>query len=668
MPKGSNENERGSAANDLSFANKNSMADPLAKWDEFFTPLIHQAELKSAIDCSDWKTIWKIYTSMLNNKPLGVDDRDLLLQQAYQFGSNGLYKKGALIYSLLHVSDSCPAFVYRNLAVLLRNLQAWQCALEVIDKYLLFNPNCSSGMNTKGILCSDLGMHKQALAWFSSSLKISPDSGEAHLNIANEYHILADIDNAYLHSCTSLALSEINLCTPLLGDHYMHLRRVCDFAKIESLDWWRVLKYMPYNVQQYYFLQYLVLVESEQECITMHSILCDWGTHQPEQIGLTVSMGKSDDKVCNLQKDLGKDVLAIGFVSGDFRDHSVARFIWPLFKYIDRSRIKLICFSTCSMTGDHWQNKFIESADLFIDVTSLSPYQMLSLIQAHKIDILFDLTGFTKGSRTRLFSLRLAPIQISWLGYPGTTGLKTMDYIFVDKFLRPVSHTCFSERFAVTAGTSICFSEMDNVPISLVCPQEKRGYITFGSLNNPYKFTRKMFKVWAAVMKEVPDSVIYFVRREYNSYYLRSNIVSAFGGEGICDNRIYFYDNRSAGRHYLDCYNEIDICMDTFPVTGGTTTVDSLWMGVPVISLEGIALHQRIGSSILRQSGLDCLVAQTVDQYINLSVQLSHDLSIRKHYRENLREHIKNSLLCDEVQFADDFSLCMKSIYKEHAS
>ncbi len=667
MPKGSRKDKKGFASDNFSLVdNKRGTSSLLGQWSDFFEPSDFHADLKTAINYSDWTTIWEIYKTMLSKTHLTDNDCEQLLKLAYEFGINGNYKKSTLLYSLVYASEICPISVYRNLAVLLRNLQAFQCGLEVIDKYLAIKPNCRFGMNTKGILCSDLGMHQQALVCFSKALEGCFDYADAHVNIANEYNILANIDKSYYHSSLSIALGKVRLDSPILGDHFILLRRVCAHDKIASLDWWKVLRYIPFNCQQFYFLQYLVLAESEQDCRSMYEIVCEWGTNQPDQIGLKIPDNNSLDKVSVLKKKSDQDPLIIGFVSGDFRDHSVARFIWPLFKHIDRKRIKLVCFSTLCVSGDEWQNRFIQSADLFVDISSFSPYQLLSSVRSNKIDILFDLTGFTKGSRTRLFSLRLAPLQISWLGYPGTTGLKSMDYLFVDKFLKPMSEAVFSEKFAVTAGTSICFSQMDNVPISLICPQEKRGFVTFGSLNNPYKFTPQMLKAWAAVMHAVPSSSIYFVRREYASYYLRSNIVSALKQEGICESRIFFFDNRVGERHYLDCYNEIDLCMDTFPVTGGTTTVDSLWMGVPVVCLEGFNLHHRIGSSILRHAGLGSLVASTVDRYIQLSIELSNDLHIRKLYRKTLREQLEKSVLCDETQFTKDFENCMKSIYKGH--
>ena len=246
----------------------------------------------------------------------------------------------------------------------------------------------------------------------------------------------------------------------------------------------------------------------------------------------------------------------------------------------------------------------------------MSSQQLVATIRRDNIHVLIDLTGFTNGSRTGALAWRAAPAQVSWLGFPGSSGLKTMDYLFVDQYLKPTDPTLLSEKLLQTKGTTVCFSELDQVSITRIIPELKRGRITFGSLNNTYKMTRETISRWASVLLQLPGSEMLFVRQEFKSHFLRQNILNDFRSLGISAKRIHFYDNSVDGRHYLDCYNEIDISLDTFPVTGGATTTDALWMGVPVVCLEGPHLHQRVCSSIIRHAGHPEWIAQSDHEFI----------------------------------------------------
>ena len=196
-----------------------------------------------------------------------------------------------------------------------------------------------------------------------------------------------------------------------------------------------------------------------------------------------------------------------------------------------------------------------------------------------------------------------------------------------------------------------------NITRSLPC--QERGYITFGTLNNPYKFGEETFDCWGRILAEIRESKLLFVRREFQSWLLRKNVLEALMSRGIGADRVLFFNNRIAGRHYLDCYNEIDISLDTFPVTGGTTTIDSLWMGCPVVALEGSYMHQRISSSILRNAGLHELVAVDVEDYVDMNVRIARDTCKLEGYRKSLRERLQTSPLCDGQKFTESFAACL---------
>ena len=237
-----------------------------------------------------------------------------------------------------------------------------------------------------------------------------------------------------------------------------------------------------------------------------------------------------------------------------------------------------------------------------------------------------------------------------------------MDYLFLDKYLRPKNPEYLTEKVLESNGTTVCFSDIAEVPITKVIPEKKRGFLTFGSLNNTYKMTRANIQRWSTIMEDIPESHFLFVRREFESHFLRENILREFEKWGVSGHRIHFYNNRLDNRHYLDCYNEIDITLDTYPVTGGTTTTDALWMGVPVVGLEGPNIHQRVCSAILRHAEHPEWIAHSDKEFKEIALKLAKEQTLRIELRKTLRDEIKKSILCDTVKFAEDFSDSMRLI------
>jgi len=204
------------------------------------------------------------------------------------------------------------------------------------------------------------------------------------------------------------------------------------------------------------------------------------------------------------------------------------------------------------------------------------------------------------------------------------------------------------------------------MPITDTLPFEVNGYITFGSLNAPYKMTPDTIAAWARVMQAVPNSRMMIVRADVKSRVLCANIANAFGKHGINPERLGFFDNRTHKISHLDCYNFIDMTMDTFPVTGGTTTCDAMWMGVPVVTLAGPSYHQRISHALLSHVGLQELSTNSVDEFVQRSVDLAGDIESLKFLRQNLRATLQQSYLCDGPRYAKHFCDVMENVAREH--
>lgn len=544
----------------------------------------------------------------------------------------------------------------RNMSLILRRSGYYNDAILFINKCLKIQPNSVANLNTYGTILANLGRNEDAIEAFRKALAIDPKASNVNSNLANEYHLKALIDLAYIHS--SRAIDADSSRAPLWLDHLTHLRRVCEYDSIEKINWWNIINEIPASFIWSAFLQMLTLSESDDDQLRLRSAIESWGNEKHKR-----AIEQPLEKLVppRLKES---DPLRIGFVSADFKDHSVARFIWPLFKHLDRDQFSLFCYSTYPRS-DAWRERFKKSATAFRDVGDLSPQELCRTVRSDGIHVLFDLTGFTNGSRTGSLAWRAAPAQVSWLGFPGTSGLPEMDYLFLDQYLKPSKPALITEKPLLSSGTTVCFSEIDAVPITPIIPELKRGSLTIGTLNNSYKLTRNTIKRWASILRELPDAKFLFVRREFQSYLLRQNVLREFENNGVESQRIHFYNNRLEQRHYLDCYNEIDMSLDTFPVTGGTTTTDALWMGVPVIGLEGSNIHQRVCSAILHHAGHPEWIAKNDQEFMQIALDVASNQELRIKLRQTLRTEIQKSPLCDSVKFASDFSECMNSLKSE---
>lgn len=541
----------------------------------------------------------------------------------------------------------------RNGVIVLRRLKAYSTAERWIQRYLKIKPACKHGLNTYGTLLTDLGRHHEAIAAFRQVLAQDPDYADANSNLANEYHLLAQIDQAYYHSSRSIYLAPERL--DLLTDHLTQLRRVCEFNKLEAINWWALLARIRAESVSAVFLQALVLAEQANDQQKLLELVNHWGDHQA-----SLASQQPGPDPAQVPNDPAEP-LRLGFISADFRDHSVARFIWPLFEHLDRKNFSLYGYSTYRV-NDGWRQRFEQSATAIRDVGHCSPIELQRIIQHDGVHVLFDLTGFTNGSRTGLLAWRCSPVQVSWLGYPGSSGLPQMDYLFLDRYLAPSDQAMIREKALISPGTTVCFSDIPEIPITPIIPELVRGYLTLGTLNNSYKITRRTMQRWSQVLKALPGAQFLFVRREFESFHLRANILSEFKQLGVATERIHFFNNRRVNRHYLDCYNELDFTLDTFPVTGGTTTTDALWMGVPVVALEGPNIHQRVCSAILHHAGHSEWIAKTDEEFMQIALQLALNQPQRVALRQSLRDELKRSLLCNTKQFVNDFASSMENL------
>ena len=342
-------------------------------------------------------------------------------------------------------------------------------------------------------------------------------------------------------------------------------------------------------------------------------------------------------------------------MSSDLREHPVTFFAWPLFEYADRERFEIFCYSFNTGKADRVQQLVASKVDTF----RLNPYigdrDAAQMIADDDLDILFELGGSTHMNKLEVMAWKPAPLTASWLGYPHSSGLNTIDYLLVDPFLNPPDPALLIEKPLVMPRTWIAMGEMafpDRHKIEQIAPVGRNGFVTFGTANNPYKYNAAMLRTWAQVMIQVPNSRFLFVRPEGGSEIFMNNIRARFEAEGVAGKRIEFRAVRGA---HMQHYNDIDIALDTFPQTGGTTTCEAGWMGVPTVTLAGEALFERLSYSILQNVGLGDLCTTTREAYIDTAVALAADKNRLQALRNELRGQFKMSPLGQTRQFSQDF-------------
>ncbi len=348
--------------------------------------------------------------------------------------------------------------------------------------------------------------------------------------------------------------------------------------------------------------------------------------------------------------------LRVGFVSGDLLEHPVTFFLLDILKELNRQRLYLVAYS-CNVI-DHPITASVKSAfDEWHEIKRMSDTTAADLIRSHRIDVLIDLGGHTGENRLSLFGYRPAPVQVSWLGYWASTGLKEMDFVLTDAVSVPENTTeWFSEQIQRLPYTRLCMSVPKTCrPIPLASPPcVHKGYLTFGSFQQVAKMTPQVLKVWAAVMQAVPDARLRLQTRGMEIPSVKEKLSQEMLSTGIDLTRVEMLGAVDLDG-YLEAHNQGEILLDTFPYPGGTTTAFALWMGVPTITMTGHTMISRQGVSMLACVALDGWVAQDEQDYVAIARRMDTERSSLASLRADLRERVLASPLFNAKRFALDF-------------
>ncbi|HYB08545.1 MAG TPA: tetratricopeptide repeat protein [Alphaproteobacteria bacterium] len=354
--------------------------------------------------------------------------------------------------------------------------------------------------------------------------------------------------------------------------------------------------------------------------------------------------------------------LRIGYLSPDFRGHSVYFFLEPLLAAHDREKVEVFCYSNVK-----WPDRFTARLESIVDhwraIDRMDDAAAAEKIESDRIDILVDLAGHTARNRLPLMAHKPAPVQMSWLGYPATTGLEAIDYRITDAVADPPGETerFHSETLLRLPRCFLCYSPSPDSPAVTSPPSFQARHITFGSFNNLTKVTKEVTELWSAILANVPGSRLLLKAKQTGDPATAARYLALFAANGIDAGRIEMASWSPSSEDHLSHYRRVDIALDPFPYNGTTTTCEALWMGVPTVVLEGRLHAGRVGVSLLSALGLDELIADARERYAAIAIGLAEDSQRLRDLRESLRARMAASPLCD----AADFARAMENAYRD---
>lgn len=358
--------------------------------------------------------------------------------------------------------------------------------------------------------------------------------------------------------------------------------------------------------------------------------------------------------------------LRVGYVSPDFANHSCAYFLAPLLAAHDRHAVEVFAYS--DVGAPDGVTAAFKALDLrWRDMAGKSDDAFIAQVRDDGIDVLVDCAGHTTGNRLTAFARRPAPVQVTWLGYPASTGLDCFDARFVDEVTDPADALA-SENLVRIAGGFLAYLPPPFAPDPGPPPFEATGRITFGSFNNLPKITPRVVAMWAQTLRAVPDSRLIVKAKGLDENATRERYAAMFGAHGLDGSRVEFVGFVGDIAAHIARYRSIDIALDTFPYNGTTTTCEALWMGVPVVTLAGDRHAARVGASLLARVGLDRLIAADPSDFARICAALAADRKALAALRGTLRAHMAASPLCDGRRLAREFEAAYRGLWRRVVS
>lgn len=503
-----------------------------------------------------------------------------------------------------------------------------------------------------GSILGDAGATKDAVACLRRAVALQPDQGEAWLRLAVQLRRAGQwrptMDAAAMASRLAPQAAEPYA---VMADAQVEHGRVEEGLALYRRALGCADATAGVGARMLMALHYSDAVDAKT-CRALHE---DWARRHAAPAVARPPRSGGDDPARRLR---------IGFVSGDFRVHSVGYFFAPLLEALDREQFAPLCFFT-SDEADHVTRRMAAMAEEWHDVAGLDDAVLARRIASVGVDVLVDLSGHTRHNRLLAFARKPAPVQVTWLGYPGTTGLAAMDIRLTDAVADPDGEAdghCV-ERLVRLDGPFLCYAPPALLPDVGEPPCLVTGTVTFGSFNVAAKLSPSAIALWARVLKAVPGSRLLLKNGAMGDPDTREAIAARFAAQDVAAERLIFVGRTPGTQEHLACYGRVDIALDTMPYNGTTTTCEALAMGVPVIALSGHDHRSRVGATLLRHAGLEEFVTGDETAYVALAAQLAAAPDRLRDLRRDLRPTLLGSRLCDRHAYARAFGDAIRTTW-----
>jgi predicted O-linked N-acetylglucosamine transferase (SPINDLY family) len=559
----------------------------------------------------------------------------------------------ATAYGKAIALDPDDAAVHDNLGHVLHRQGRLPEAVTSYRRALALAPSDAETHNNLGIALHEQGLLDEAHASYKTALSISPEKAEALSNLGATLYAQNKATEA-VAACEQaisldprLAKAHVNLgiAQSLLGqldDALASFRRALDID--------------PDFVDARGFLLFVHNYRLDTPAAEMLAEAQAYGRQLAARAHRFTSWKGSTDPARPLR---------IGFVSADLCDHPVAYFLESVLGKLPARQLRLIAYPT-HLRNDAVSARLSRYFEAWRPLVGMSDAEAARAIHDDAIDILIDLSGHTAGNRLPVFAWKPAPVQVTWLGYFATTGVAEIDYLIADAWSVPESEEVnFTEKIWRLPETRLCFTPPDaNIEIAAL-PAQARGAVTFGCFNNLAKVNDEVVALWSRVLEAVPGSRLMLKAFQFSEEAAMQGVRDRFAAHGISDERLVL-ERPSRRAEYLASYDGVDIALDPFPFPGGTTTIEALWMGVPVLTLAGERMISRQGVTLLMNAGLADWIARDADEYVAKARSHAADLGKLAALRAGLRDRLRQAPVLDAQLFAGRFEGAFRGMWLDH--
>ncbi|WCJ34262.1 Tetratricopeptide repeat (TPR)-like superfamily protein [Euphorbia peplus] len=555
------------------------------------------------------------------------------------------YKK-ALYYNW-HYADA----MY-NLGVAYGEMLKFDNAIVFYELAFHFNPHCAEACNNLGVIYKDRDNLDKAVECYQMALSIKPNFSQSLNNLGVVYTVQGKMDAA------ASMIEKAIMANPTYAEAYNNLG---------------VLYRDAGNIA--------MAINAYEQCLKIDPDSRNAG--QNRLLALNYINEGHDDKLYEAHRDWGRRFmrlfpqytswdnpkdpdrpLVIGYVSPDYFTHSVSYFVEAPLVHHDSTKYKVVVYSAvvkADAKTNRFKEKVLKKGGIWKDIYGIDEKKVANMVREDNVDILVELTGHTANNKLGMMACRPAPLQVTWIGYPNTTGLPTIDYRITDSLADPPdSKQKHVEELVRLPECFLCYTPSPEAGAVCPTPALANGFVTFGSFNNLAKITPKVLQVWARILCAVPNSRLVVKCKPFCSDNVRQRFLTLLEELGLESLRVDLLPLILLNHDHMQAYSLMDISLDTFPYAGTTTTCESLYMGVPCVTMAGAVHAHNVGVSLLSKVGLGHLIAKNEDEYVQLALQLATDVTALSNLRMSLRDLMAESPVCD----GSKFTLGLESAYR----